>query len=447
MKYLWLPISIAFFLFGLELRLDLVGVSFLFLVLQSAIFLRLSIRHSINLKAIYFLFSLVFLSLIPWLHYSRDIIIWRSTGLSESTVLQLNMVLIIANFLTIAAYRFGRKISVFNVNNPIIVKNTRFSVFLLLLFAATGFFTLFYINNFSLANIFFRGLLFSEASVNVIESSSLSLFTTMTARLVPAFCFFWATTQLNNQRIPLVLLFLILLLSAFPTGIPRYMIGFIYIPLILLYIPKLRSANLFAGLFILSIIFVFPFFNQFRRFDSFANLSLLPSPSFFFEAHFDAYENMASVLESGFVTYGFQLLGSILFFIPRVIWTDKPVGSGYVLANNLGYVFNNISMPFLGEGFINFGLLGLFMFAITIGYLMARLDSHFVKLQLTERTPYSLVIYYFMIGALFFLLRGDLLSSVAYITAGVVVYIFIGKVMNFINRISVNKDKISRNLK
>ena len=67
----------------------------------------------------------------------------------------------------------------------------------------------------------------------------------------------------------------------------------------------------------------------------------------------------------------------MLFFVPRNYWLDKPVGSGYEMANHLNYTFNNISMPFLGEGYVNFGVFGVTIFAMMLGVFMGLVDKFF----------------------------------------------------------------------
>lgn len=64
------------------------------------------------------------------------------------------------------------------------------------------------------------------------------------------------------------------------------------------------------------------------------------------------------IAENG-TTNGRQLLGCFLFFIPRTIWKTKPIGSGALVAEIIGQEHTNISMPFIGEGLINFGFLVL----------------------------------------------------------------------------------------
>jgi len=80
------------------------------------------------------------------------------------------------------------------------------------------------------------------------------------------------------------------------------------------------------------------------------------------------------------ITYGRQLVGALLFFVPRSIWPNKPVGSGHFVAENMlmtrySFWFTNISMPFPGEGYINFGILGIILFAFILALVSKITDN------------------------------------------------------------------------
>jgi len=442
-KYLWLPILVFIFILSFELKYNLVGVTFILLIVQSVIGLSFSLTRSVNLLSVYFIFTLVFLNLLPWLHYSGRYIIWRSFPIFDSTYVTVNMIIILANALVFLTYRIFLKKSKQFSQREATEKNIALVKLILLLLSTFGFVLVFYLNDFSIIKLFFRGII-DEQRVVVVESSAVSLLLGLTARLTPVFCFYYAFTQLKGGVVTKSCLFLLMVLSVFPTGVARYMAAFVYIPLMLLFVPATRSATAFAAMLLISLFFIFPFLNQFRYFSEFRSLRLLPSEEFFYAAHFDAYENFASAVEGNFISHGEQLLGSLLFFVPRLIWSDKPVGSGYEMASQFGYQFKNISMPFLGEGYVNFGIVGVVLFAVLIGYSMAKLDSVFgSRVRANGKVNYSTAIYYFMIGAIFFLLRGDLMSSVAYISAGLIVALFIRWIIRFKNLLLPKNEKYS----
>lgn len=421
-RFSWLPFASCMFLLSFDLKYDAVGVSFLVSMLIN-IFIICFLQEklpAVSLISVYYLFSLLFLCLVPWLHYSAGVYIWRPRPVDGWTYFFLNAVISFSGFLVLVSYIFGFSRTV-GFCFPRLEESPRHPKRLLLVaISSVSFFVLLYLNDFSIIQLMFRGLV-DEARAVVVESSALSLILGMTSRLLPVFCFLYAITAGAFSRFLKIYLFLIMFFSVFPTGVARYLVAFAYIPVFLVLIPALRRSSVFSVLLIFSVLFFFPFLDQFRYFSGWSNLSFMPSPEFFYAAHFDAYENFASAYESKFVTHGYQLVGALLFFVPRVFWSDKPVGSGYEMANQLGYSFNNISMPFLAEGYVNFGLLGVFVFSLFLGYALSRLDRNFVRSVLVERgASFSLAVYFYLIGALFFMLRGDLLSSTAFIAAGLV---------------------------
>jgi hypothetical protein len=123
------------------------------------------------------------------------------------------------------------------------------------------------------------------------------------------------------------------------------------------------STSLTAGVFT-----VFEFLDKFRYFSYESNKSFDFKINFNFlkKGHFDAYENFVRAIEIDFITYGDQLQGALLFFVPRFLWKDKPIGSGAALAEKSNYNFGGISMPFIGEGYVNFGTIGSFLFMLLL---------------------------------------------------------------------------------
>ncbi|OOY22033.1 hypothetical protein BMI86_05770 [Thioclava sp. DLFJ5-1] len=354
--------------------------------------------------------------------------------INPRTYLDINMAIFLANFVTFSAYHLSARRHIFFRARPYQVRRPSLTAFVLIIFSALGFLGVLFSNAFELSLLLFRGLV-DQARDAVITSSSLSLIFGMFTRFLPVFCFYFAITELRNMRLLKVALFFLMIMSVFPTGVARYMVAYTYIPVLLIMVPSARKGFNFALVFLLSLLFVFPFLNQFRHFDGFSRIGLLPSQDFFFAAHFDAFENFASAFDAHFVTGGYQLLGALLFFVPRTFWPDKPVGSGYQLSENAGYIFNNISMPFLGEGYVNFGFFGIILFAAFIGYAMVGADRTLERqVQSGMQINYHTSVLYFLFGALFFILRGDLLSSFAYMSAGIMVSWFVSASVRLLNR-------------
>ena len=432
------------YLVGSDLNHDMVGASFALLLFQSILMLGLAGSKQIALIQIYFVFGVMFFSVAPWMQYSNQTVLWGGGGFSTSDYLTTNTIIFLSNLIVFFSYSlfYGRANRFASVSEARDLEGGNRKVrvltsITLVLVSATSFFGLLYLNGYVFEQLFFRGLL-DDQFVRPVESSSLSLILSMVTRLLPLFCFLYSCTRSYSDKLTNTTLFLLLLICVFPTGAARYMVAFVYIPVCLLLFNRLRSALTFSTVLFFSLIFVFPFLNQFRYFDAAASLKLLPEPTFFLGGHFDAYQNFMRAIQVDFITYGSQLLGVVFFFVPRTFWAGKPYGSGYEMSLGEGLAFSNISMPFLGEGYVNIGVLGVFVFSFVIAAIMGRLDKAFLgRVATINRPDYSGAVYFYLCGALIFMLRGDLLSSFAYITSGLFCAVFVYSIAQFVRNLIV----------
>ena len=415
------------------LRFDEAGLSFLFSCSLSAILVAWASTKRASLALIYWLFSLTFLGLIPWLHYSEGVAIWRRGLLDTSTIIYVNGMVSLANVLTFITYKkaLGKKPQ--HKSAPLSIKRPGLTYLTLLSLSFLGFVGVLASVGFEPQLLFIRGL-YGQGQETVFESSTFSLLANTFFRMIPVFSFYFILTEFKKAWPIKLIIFVIFILSVFPTGVARYLVGYAYLPLLLITVPLMRSGAVFGITIVSAILLVFPFLEQFRYFISFSDISILPTRQFFFSAHFDAYENFASSVAADFISGGYQLLGVLLFFVPRFFWPDKPVGSGYTLALEQGYSFANISMPFLGEGFVNFGSYGVVLFAISIGFIMGRIDGFMNwRSDGAEISGFRSAIYYSLFGGLFFVMRGDLLSSFAYLVGILFVATLIWYLVLFLN--------------
>lgn len=219
--------------------------------------------------------------------------------------------------------------------------------------------------------------------------------------------------------------FMLLLVADFPLGSARYWVGAIYIGLLLTTCGRyLRSGWPFALSLIGGLLVLFPFLSTLRTSTSLGEAASYVSGFNFLgpslaTGDFDAYSMVgytASYVENGpGITYGEQLLGVILFFIPRSLWPTKPIGSGATVAGEEDLIFNNVSSSPIAEGLINFGWVGVVLFAVFLCWTFGLLDAAFWRAKGGEEGTLVRVIYPFYVGFAFFLMRGDLLSASAFI--------------------------------
>lgn len=265
--------------------------------------------------------------------------------------------------------------------------------------------------------------LFSRDTFAVDLNQTANLLFDKAVRPLPVFAFVLLLVRTKQQKsIDAAFIFslIIMLLACFPAGMARYNMACIYGAVLILSSPSLfEKKGLFSALFLFAFLIIFPASNCFRHnefsvallgdsiYNVFANL-----PRGFCTGDYDAYSIITRTLKlviSHGSTFGSQLIGALLFFVPRSVWPSKPVGSGNYVCSTQGQAFLNVSSPLPAEGIINFGFTGLIIFSIFAALISRTFDYWFVE----SRSPLRLF-YPFMCMLVFFIMRGDLLSSFAY---------------------------------
>lgn len=419
--FLLLVFFLTSIIFSLNLKWDLVGLSFFIIMLFTNIYMIFSLKSEISSALFVYTFFITFFVVFPWVQYTNEVIIWSNNRFVGYDYFLTNTMLFIALFIFFIAYK------IFNVNsikfNNSVWMNSTPNLKLGISINLLCVFTIFYYNNFDLNHILFRGGVDGEDIIEKINNPLMTIFVYF-SRFFPVFLFLrYVSSNIKDKSLFLkIVLLSFVLICAFPLGVPRFMVAFIYFPIFYYYLKYFRKTYLTFSVLILSLIVIFPFLDQFRVFDASRDIKFLPNTEYFFQAHFDAYQNLMEAVRTHYITYGWQLLGVILFFIPRTIWNDKPVGSGFQMANDLNYHFNNISMPFLAEGFVNFGFLGFCLFSCILGVFCKIVDYKMLTQINSKDNSYEFFIGIFYCASIFFMMRGDLMSSFSYTIAGISAY-------------------------
>lgn len=110
------------------------------------------------------------------------------------------------------------------------------------------------------------------------------------------------------------------------------------------------------------------------------------------------------------LSWGQQALGPVFFWVPRILWPNKPYDTGVEVGMWMNSANLNLSAPLWSEAWINFGLIGLILAFLGMGVLASRLDAGFRMDILRQGSVGYLGISIFA-GYLFILLRGSLLQS------------------------------------
>lgn len=228
-----------------------------------------------------------------------------------------------------------------------------------------------------------------------------------------------------------------LLISYFPSSTARYVAAAIYLGLLLIWSRRLKTGRGFILLFLSAFMIVLPFLNAYRN-EPFSSVSIAMAlrdtidrlPDMWLEGDYDAYAMLTMTLDhvkNHGMTWGRQLLGTALFWVPRVFWPNKPIGSGAFVAETRGFSFTNLSCPLPAEGLINYGVVGVFLFALVCGCVMRVLDeAYWVGVDRSGKCVRRYDILYPIICIMFFFVsRGDLMSSFAYMVAYVAVWVVV----------------------
>ena len=265
--------------------------------------------------------------------------------------------------------------------------------------------------------------LFSRDTFSTELDKTMGLLFDKAVRPLPVFAFVLVLVRCKQRgRFSPILLasFALMLVACFPTGMARYNMACIYGGVLLLIIGSLfEKKGLFALLFLLAFLIVFPASNSYRlqtfTLSMFGDALLEAAGNLsrgFCAVDYDAYSMLARTIkyvDSYGATNGYQLLGVLFFFVPRTLWPAKPGGSGNLVCMAQGQTQLNISSPLPAEGLLNFGILGFILFAVVAALVCRGLDRWFVK----STSPLRLF-YPFVCLLMFFIMRGDLLSSFAF---------------------------------
>jgi hypothetical protein len=400
-------------------------------------------KRAFSLVKIVYVFVFFFFGVIPLNDASNKNIYWGGSEISDVYFLLTNFFIILG----LLSFYFGSRLKVNVIDRlpnvferKITTKKIIFFSFYALVAAI-----ILYANDFDLYRLLFKGVISELITETGDElSQPVSLIFGHFIRPMPfilMLVFFYLTRSSTDKKINrgrmaslsasglvafIIMIFSMLLVA--PTGVSRFQAAALYIAMLVSVTaiwnrPYMMQLTILGGLLL-----VMPFLEKFRVFDPY-NFSWSIDLSSMNHGHFDAYQNFARVVEIDFVTYGRQLLGAILFFVPRAVWADKPIGSGAALADQAGYTLSNISMPYMAEGYVNFGPVGVVIFMFTLGVILGNVDRVAWEIKNSGKESLFVYFYHLMLGMIFFMMRGDFMSALAYTVAVAVSFLFIVRVL------------------
>lgn len=402
------------------LRYDLAVITgFCFNLLVATICLvRESSSKPFSLAQVHWLFIIVFMCVAPCSQYLNGFACWGHQ-LSDGNYITTNFLIsiweacfVVGGVLSHRKHSISKSLEMYDL--PVSRSAVSFSMILSLICTLT------------LIKIVGFENLFARSTFNLRLDQTTGLVAEQLLRAIPVFVFVvsWIRWKSKQDCLSYVLVALVLMLvSAFPFGLSRYSMAVIYGGLCIFCSSLFREKNgCFPLFFLLTFLVLFPASNTFRVND-FSLQTLFEATTStignidkgFLTEDYDAYSMLYrawSYVSTFGATSGYQLIGVLLFFIPRSVWPSKPVGSGHMIAESQHQVFLNLACPLPGEGVINFGITGLMAFALIGSFLVCRIDE---ALWAGVSKKWVKPFYPFLAMFVFFIMRGDLLSSGSYL--------------------------------
>lgn len=409
----------------LEYKLSFVEYAWLILriTISSYLLYELFVRnkYSFSLRNIVYIFFLTFFMLAPILQYFSKTVFWSADKTSHNITLYFIADLFILLFLAVFGLTYNLR---YKFLDKIKITNRRLKYPNLFYIIITGIHLLIFF--FLLRSIGFPEMLFrfTNKLEDLGTSAGLIIGKYVKALSIVIVVYLISDKKDKTKGKKIFILLNILLFSSiyFPTSAARFQIIAAYLGLILIISLKSNSKYNITLLFLIGLFIVFPSLEVFRNLKSFDQFDInnvgTSINSAFNQGHYDSYQmfvNCIYYITENSITWGKQLLGVLFFFVPRSVWPGKPIGSGASVAENLNLSFDNVSMPIIGEAYINFGVLGIILFAIFFGFVCRLFDQiYWTKVNNNDN---GLLIHFYpvLIGYFFFMNRGDLMSSFAFI--------------------------------
>ncbi len=388
-------------------------ISFVFVGIITIINI-LTDKRKFSLNKTFWYFNLFFLFLAPLLQYISNYHMW-GYNISNELYIKTNFWIIVWMLI----YSFVNKVLKIEIKSKhekkkIIINKRTLNMFFIISIVALVL---------GIALIGFSSLFVRNENNVDLGADNISTIVVSFIRTIPVYATLYAIYYYQKNKrgiLYLIILFIITFILNYPVSVTRYWVGAVYIGLMIVMLRnKIKNKTFDIGMIGVFAI-AFPMFQLFKWYNLTdlinGNVEIKNLMNVYNNADFDAYTMFSRAflyVEDNSITYGKQLFSSIFFFIPRSIWSTKSIPSGQLIAEAQGQWFTNLSCPLIAEGYINFGYLGIVIYAFLIGIGIKYLDNLYWNKEKDTVTVIDFV-YPFCIGLLIFLLRGAFHPVIVY---------------------------------
>ena len=376
------------------------------------------ILHIIN-------FSFLFTFIIPYLYQVKNSVYLMNYDVyGFSNAIYLNLILSIT-FLVLLNNFIEWESSDDEIRNKIFFNKKRalFLTSLIILIIVIIYFTQ---NNFS--------IIFATrdiAYLSMINFKDIYYFILLPKVLISGLCIYLIyllKKTVDNTILIFSIIFLIILnyYVNYPASTPRFIIGSFYlgVALVLVDYNKLKTRLLFMILMPLSYYSILTYLSATTR--SFAqgsyDLSDILSFNFLGSLDFDTFFTATLAIQyvnENSPNFGLSLISALFVVFPRSVWVFKALPSGDIFNTYFNLPYTNTSCNLVCESYMNFSILGVFIFYFIFGKFQSILLN-------IKNTNYSII--YIIVSAYFMLIyRGSLAAAFSYLTPLIFIFYVIVK--------------------
>ena len=379
----------------------------------------------ISLNKFFWYFQFVFMFLAPFCNYVSDYYPWKYYISNEEmiygsvVVLLWNVIYFFVYYGNVFLARFVSKCSCFNF---LLIGKEYSTGYRMLVFLISLISFLLVVHIVGLQELFFLDARNKELSGGTLYNLVIK---TVSSFVTVCCCVFVRSYLKDEKSFVNILCMLITMVFCFcvfsPTGSPRQWFVGNFGGILLMLILRKKKSRFFDYLILAGLLVLFPFLHTFKDSTSdnmyekitsvVENYSIVSSLN---NIDFDAFtlipRTMDYVSRYG-IEWGYQVFGTLFFFIPRSIWIDKPLVSSHLVVGAQNADFINLSFPLAAEAYLDYGVLGVVLFAIIYGIFNKYVDSMYWIRSKEDANNVINIIYPFLCIDTLILNRGPLLPE------------------------------------